>query len=77
MLHLLEGPLEGHITENRRRRKAQHSAGIKPTNSLLRGMCTTTVRQLLLIYKKILMRRAQMKNEKVQPGKSFIVIVLE
>ena len=43
MLHLLEG----HINEDRRRKKAKHPAGIEPTTSLLRGVCSASVLQPL------------------------------
>ena len=33
MSHLLEDPVKGHITEDRRRKIAQHPAGIEPTTS--------------------------------------------
>ena len=42
MLHLLEGPVLRHISEDKRR-KNQHPAGIKPTTSLLRGVHSTAV----------------------------------
>ena len=47
MLRLLEGPVYGLITENRNRKKAKHPAGIRPMTSLLQGVGSTTVIQLL------------------------------
>ena len=50
MLYLLEGPVKGHITEDRKIKKAKHVAGIEPICSLLlRGAlyrCATTAAPL-------------------------------
>ena len=46
---LLERPVQGHITEDRWRKKAQHLAGIKPTTSLLQGVPPTALLQQLPI----------------------------
>ena len=40
MLLLLVGPVLGHITQDRGRKKAQPLAGIKPSTSLLQGLCS-------------------------------------
>ena len=51
MLHLLKGPVLGHITEDRRRKKAQHLTGFEPMTSrvllqrrVLYRCATTTAR---------------------------------
>ena len=49
MLHLPKGPVKGHITEARKRKKDQPQAGIEPTTSHLMGMCSTAVLQPLPI----------------------------
>ena len=46
MQHLLKGPVQGHITEKRRRKKAQNLVGIQSMTSLLRGVSFTAVLQL-------------------------------
>ena len=38
MLHLLEGPVKGNITEDRKINKAKHLMGIEPTISLLQDV---------------------------------------
>ena len=47
MLHLLEGPVKGHITEDRKRKKAHHQAGIEPMTSLLRGLHSTAMQHAI------------------------------
>ena len=47
MLHFLEGPSLGHITEEGKRKKAQQLAGTKPMTSLSQGVRSATVLQLL------------------------------
>ena len=40
MMHLLEGPVYGHITKDRRRKKSQDPAGIEHTTSVTRCALT-------------------------------------
>ena len=58
MLHFIEGP----ISEDRRRKKAQHPAWIEPTTSLLRGMFSTTpvLQPLPEVYELILASEAKL-----------------
>ena len=50
MLYLLEGPeLRMHDWKDREEKKAQRLAGFEPTTSLLLGMRSTAVLQLLTI----------------------------
>ena len=46
MLHNLKGLVKGHITEDRKRIKAQHPAGIEPMTSLFQGVRSSVVLQL-------------------------------
>ena len=48
MMHLFEGPVNGHITKDRRRKKSQDPAGIEPTTSVTRcalNRCAATAAQ--------------------------------